>query len=253
MRIMVRKGDFTNKTKKAAIQRQGGLCAFCGVQVQTPWSRGEYSGNAHHLKPLHHGGDDTLKNCVYLCWGDHQLLGHGMAPFGIDEQGGNSSSWVQLEQEDFKFWNGPHESRKKSAFFANVKRGRDFEGKEKKEWNNLQDGSAEFEVGTKWKGKNGRIDIRVDELGGFVSVIELKATDWDKILSHRIRVTALRHARQLWRYVEKEIEEGLDVCPGIIYSNQPSDSALEERITDILNNRFIQVVWRNQSMGESSE
>ena len=102
---MAREGDFTNKTKKDAVKRQGGLCAFCGVFLQTPWSLGEFVGNAHHLKPLKHGGDDSLENCVYLCLGDHQLLGHGMAPYGIDNQGGSTSTWVQLEQDDFQFWN----------------------------------------------------------------------------------------------------------------------------------------------------
>jgi hypothetical protein len=53
--------------KKAAIERQKGVCAFCGVTLDTPWTRG------------------------------HQLLiGHGMAPLGIDKQGGSSNTWVQL-------------------------------------------------------------------------------------------------------------------------------------------------------------
>jgi len=32
------------------------------------------------------------------------LLGHGMAPFGIDKQGGSSRTWVQLSPDDFPFW-----------------------------------------------------------------------------------------------------------------------------------------------------
>jgi predicted restriction endonuclease len=101
---MKRKGDFSNRTKRAAIQRQGGVCAFCGVSLQTPWTAGETRGYAHHLQPLRHGGSDRLANCVYLCWGHHQLLGHGMAPFGIDKQGGSSGTWVQLNPDDFEFF-----------------------------------------------------------------------------------------------------------------------------------------------------
>jgi predicted restriction endonuclease len=101
---MGRKGDFSNKTKRAAIERQGGVCAFCGVTLKTRWSEGEYQGYAHHLKPLAHGGSDKLENCVYLCWGHHQLIGHGMAPFGIDKQGGTSDTWVHLNTDDFEFW-----------------------------------------------------------------------------------------------------------------------------------------------------
>jgi predicted restriction endonuclease len=103
---MSRKGDFSKKTKRATIQRQCGVCAFCGVALKTPWSNGDFQGYAHHLRPLLHGGSDGINNCVYLCWGHHQLIGHGMAPFGIDNQGGSSSSWVQLSKDDFEYWDG---------------------------------------------------------------------------------------------------------------------------------------------------
>lgn len=101
---MSREGDFSRPTKRAAIARQGGVCAWCGVYLQTHWSSGDYPGFAHHLRPLRHGGDASLDNCVYLCWGDHLLIGHGMAPYGIDAQGGGSDAWIQLDMDDFAFW-----------------------------------------------------------------------------------------------------------------------------------------------------
>jgi len=101
---MPRPGDFTRATKRAAILRQNGLCAFCGVTLKTPWTEGDYQGFAHHLRPLRHGGNSSLENCVYLCWGDHLLMGHGMAPFGIDDQSGSSNCWVQLAPDDFGYW-----------------------------------------------------------------------------------------------------------------------------------------------------
>jgi predicted HNH restriction endonuclease len=101
---MGRERDFTNRVKKAAITRQGGFCAFCGVTLQTPWTEGKYSGAAHHLRPILHGGTDGLDNCVYLCPAHHFLIGHGMAPLGIDKQGGSADSWVQLKREDFEYW-----------------------------------------------------------------------------------------------------------------------------------------------------
>jgi hypothetical protein len=27
-----------------------------------------------------------------------------MAPFGIDQQGGSSDTWIQITPEDFEFW-----------------------------------------------------------------------------------------------------------------------------------------------------
>jgi predicted restriction endonuclease len=103
---MARANEFSRSTKKKAIARQGGQRASCGVSLKTPWTEGEYRGYAHHLQPIRHGGNSELDNCVYLCWGHHLLLGHGMAPFGIEEQGRSSDTWVQLNEADFPFWNG---------------------------------------------------------------------------------------------------------------------------------------------------
>ena len=101
---MTRDREFTDATKRAAIARQDGVCAFCGMPIDTPWSEGKVKGEAHHLRPVAHGGSAELSNCVYLCWPHHLHLGHGMAPLGIDPQGGSSSTWVQLERDDFPHW-----------------------------------------------------------------------------------------------------------------------------------------------------
>jgi hypothetical protein len=66
------------------------------------------------MRPLRHGGTAELANCVYLCWGHHLYLGLGMAPFGIDPQGGSSSTWVIVEAEDFAYWSGLPEDWVKS-------------------------------------------------------------------------------------------------------------------------------------------
>jgi len=99
-----RPGEFKRSVKRAAIHRQGGVCAFCGVSLETPWSSGDFQGYAHHLLPLKHGGSSDLSHCVYLCWGHHLLLGHGMAPYGIDGQGGSADTRVELTEEDFPYW-----------------------------------------------------------------------------------------------------------------------------------------------------
>lgn len=98
--------EFPLAVKKAVIERQHGRCAFCGVKLQTPWTQGEIEGNAHHLLPDLHGGTVDLNNCVYLCWGDHQMIGHGNAPFGIDKQGGSPRTRIFLMRTDFPHWSG---------------------------------------------------------------------------------------------------------------------------------------------------
>ena len=101
-----REGDFPFHIKKAAFERQGGVCAFCGVplyvaSLSTVSAKNAYAGEAHHLRPLLHGGTPTFDNCVYLCYAHHKLLGHGMAAFGIDKQGGDSRTWVDFTSAIF--------------------------------------------------------------------------------------------------------------------------------------------------------
>jgi hypothetical protein len=84
-------------------------------------------------------------------------------------------------------------------FLKRVQRGRTFEAWERAHWNNEQNSAAEFEAPTKWKGKHGRVDIKLRlEEDGNVVIVEIKATDWDKIQENRVRLSAMRHASQIW-------------------------------------------------------
>lgn len=132
-------------------------------------------------------------------------------------------------------------------FHKLVQRGREFEKKEKREWIGIKDGEPEFEVRTvSPKGRRGRIDIRINDLPDFVSIIEIKATDWDRILPHRVRPTALRHARQIWRYIDAELAGETDVCPGVVYPSAPADNSRRKTVEAALNERGIQVVWHDE-------
>lgn len=131
-------------------------------------------------------------------------------------------------------------------FRNNVKRGRKFEAWERKHWNNELNSTAEFEAPTQWQGKRGRVDIRLRlEDNGEIVIVEIKATKWDNIKESNVRSTALRHSRQIWRYIEDHLSP-LDVTPAIVYPSPPTSSERQEQIEEILNERFIQVVWREE-------
>lgn len=94
------------------------------------------------------------------------------------------------------------------------------------------------------RGKRGRMDIVVDELGDFVSVIEIKSTDWDRVKKQNIQRLLGSHRRQVWKYIEEYIDVlKKDVCPGIIYSRLPRSMQLRRRIEEYLNEYGLQVVW----------
>jgi hypothetical protein len=131
-------------------------------------------------------------------------------------------------------------------FMARVKRGRKFEEWERSHWNDRLNAAREFEASTKWDGNTGRVDIRLKlEEDGNVVIVEIKATQWDKIKENRLRSTALRHARQIWRYIEDHLKP-LDVTAAIVYPPSPIIPGRKEQVEEILSERGIQCVWREE-------
>lgn len=130
------------------------------------------------------------------------------------------------------------------AFRKRVKRGRRFEIWERSRWTGPDHEGVETEAPTAWQGKRGRIDLRlVDDEEGHSVVVETKATNWDRMAPHRVRPNALRHARQLWRYINAELQGG-PVLPALVYPVEPETSGRKEEVEAILHERYIQVVWR---------
>ncbi len=131
-------------------------------------------------------------------------------------------------------------------FRKRISQGRKFEAWERSQWKDGINDAAEFEASTSLAGKKGRVDIRLritDE--GEVVIVEIKATDWDKMKPDRIRPNALRHANQIWRYIEAHLSPE-DVVPAIVYPPPPLTPTRKEQIEAILEERGIQVVWREE-------
>jgi len=131
-------------------------------------------------------------------------------------------------------------------FIQRVNRGRKCEEWERSHWNSKLNSASEFEAATEWEGKRGRVDIRLKlEEDGNIVIVEIKATNWDKIKESGVRSTSLRHSRQIWRYIEAHLTP-LDVIPAIVYPSPPITPGRKEQVEEILNERGIQVVWREE-------
>ena len=95
--------------------------------------------------------------------------------------------------------------------------------------------------------RRGRIDIFVDDLDGLVVVVEIKSTEWDAIAPGNRRRLVARHRRQVWKYVDKFLDEdGLDVVPGIIYPSAPRDPEARHEVEKHHNDFGVQVVWYDE-------
>ena len=68
---------------------------------------------------------------------------------------------------------------------------------------------------------------RVEDLGDFVMVVEIKGTDWDKIKPGNVRRNVRRHQRQVEMYIDRILDvDGMDACVGIIYPKAPKKNQL---------------------------
>ena len=104
---------------------------------------------------------------------------------------------------------------------------------------------------TKPSGRKGRIDIHVEtEVENLTAVVEIKASDWDAMKDSAVRRNVSRQARQIWDYIESQLEKGLDVSPGIIFPAKPSDPERMALIEELLDQEGIPVVWEDESSEE---
>ena len=102
---------------------------------------------------------------------------------------------------------------------------------------NNKDGLLGFEETIKLlNNKNGRMDRIVSELGDFVTIYEIKATNWDLIKPRNIIKNAWSHQHQLLKYVDTYIDKNIDVCLGIIYPFPPQTSGLRDKLEKYLEN-----------------
>ena len=137
---------------------------------------------------------------------------------------------------------------------ALLKRGKEFHARVQRDWKLTAQGSIHAEHGLPLlpgvsctAGKRGRMDIFVDEVSGFVTVVEIKATDWDRVKVTNRRRLLGSHRRQVWRYLETYLErDGVDVCAGVIYPRPPAAPEAKAEIEAYLNEYGLQVVWYDE-------
>ncbi|MBT63773.1 MAG: hypothetical protein CML13_11235 [Puniceicoccaceae bacterium] len=103
-----------------------------------------------------------------------------------------------------------------------AKRGKAFERELENKWSASQGDVIQREVSVSNEGRKGRIDILIDEDPDIALILEVKSTDWDKIKRGRLREYALRHLRQLHRYVDAVMKtSSKTITIAITYPRRP--------------------------------
>jgi hypothetical protein len=101
--------------------------------------------------------------------------------------------------------------------------------------------------------RRGRLDIFIDLISDFVTVVEIKSTDWDQIQPRSRSKLLASHRRQVLRYVDKYLDEDrVSVCAGIIYPAPPADPTVRLLVEEYLNGYALQVVWYDEPIGANT-
>ncbi|MCP4582394.1 MAG: hypothetical protein GY839_12340 [candidate division Zixibacteria bacterium] len=138
-----------------------------------------------------------------------------------------------------------------------LRRGKAFHREIQAEWAQEAEGTVIPEKGVvKLTGRKGRVDVFVndDEKDGVIAIVEIKASNWDRMTDKAVRRNARRQIKQIWDYIESQIingeytalGEGKDVCPGIIFPKRPTNVARKKCIEAMFSEEGIPVVWHDE-------
>ncbi len=129
---------------------------------------------------------------------------------------------------------------------AQLRRGKEFQKQVRLAWRDSRDPDHlryRFEQDVTHKSRRGRADIIIGE-GETLAVLEIKATDWDRIKPGNVNKNLWRHQHQLLRYIDKFLEaDQLNVSPGIVYPRPPRNPDLRQQIETHLEERGIPAYW----------
>lgn len=130
-----------------------------------------------------------------------------------------------------------------------LRQGKELHKKIQKEWRKDANAYTERTI-TKPSGQKGRMDILVNCDETLCAVVEIKGSDWNIMSLSNLRRNVKRQARQIWNYIESQLEEGIDVSPGVIFPKQPKDIDRMKLVEHLFKKRGISVVWEDETIDE---
>jgi len=134
-----------------------------------------------------------------------------------------------------------------------LKQGRRFHSKIQNDWHKTAEGEIATEKSCiKPSGRKGRMDIYVqdEDEKKLVACVEIKASDWDKMAEKAVIRNVRRQVRQVWDYIESELERGKEVSPGIIFPKRPRNKDRMLSIEELFEEEGIPVVWEDETVEE---
>ena len=142
-----------------------------------------------------------------------------------------------------------------------LRRGKKFHKNIQKNWIETAQGKVKAErTILKRNKRKGRVDVFVDDDDpeGTAAIVEIKASDWDKMTDPAVRRNIRRQINQIWDYIESQITDGeyvptgvgKSISPGIIFPRRPKNKNRLKLIEDSFLEEGITVVWDDELIEE---
>ncbi len=99
-------------------------------------------------------------------------------------------------------------------------------------------------------GKRGRVDVFTKVNDSYTVIAEIKNSDWDAMTPLALRRNVKRQIKQVWKYIDSQLNLKNDVTPGIIFPKRPQDIETLKFIETLFEEEGISVVWDDESIQE---
>ena len=132
-----------------------------------------------------------------------------------------------------------------------LRQGKAFHREVQREWCEEANGEVTTEASViKPDGSRGRADVLVDAGSDLVAIVEIKASDWDRMSSGAVRENVTRQAQQIWGYIESQLADGKEVSPGVVFPIRPKSRTRLTLIEELFDEEGISVVWQDETIEE---
>lgn len=134
-----------------------------------------------------------------------------------------------------------------------LRRGQKFHIKIQSGWKRKAEGEIDVEKPCiKPSRRRGRMDIHVQDKDEkkLVACVEVKASDWDRMTDKDVIRNVKWQIRQVWDYIESELERGKEVSPGIIFPKRPKNKKRMLLIERLFEEEGIPLVWEDEKVKE---
>lgn len=199
-------------------------------------------------------GEVVVGRCQRKPWARNSIRERGVGAGLLRRRGQTRLAEFVMTVKGSRHRRRQGQSVRKTEAIKRMRRGQEFNRLIQKEWCETAEGHDRGLVRTekgcvKPSGARGRMDVYVGPEkpnSDPTAIVEIKYTDWDVMSVKAVKRNVRRQIRQIWNYIESEVDSGKHPSPGVIFPRRPADRIRRAYIEKAFNDNGIAVVWHDE-------